>query len=205
MNVKTPNRAILKSKVSELLTFFKETNNITYTQLAEMLNTTYLQVHRWCSEQTLPDPDSLEAICAILGVEKTTLVSTATSTADKIDISSIVKHYALKASDNEAQRKYIILAAGLVYEYLAVKQVNPVLLLQVGSGTVWSLPADPDMHEIHAMYTCDGIDNMVLFGSSSDIKFQFLSSDTSLPVLSLTTDNLITAVSTQLIHKELHT
>jgi transcriptional regulator with XRE-family HTH domain len=203
MNVKTPNREILKSKVAEVLTSFKEDNGITYVALAEMLDTTYLQVHRWVSKKTLPDPDRLDHICNVLGVHKSSLLGSTVFPADKLTIDDITDYYSKKSNDPGSQRKHILLAASLVCDYLASKKVKPVLLLQTGAESIWELPPDPDMHDIHAMFTCDGIDNIVLFGSSVDIKFQFLSQPSSGPILSLNADNLITAVSTQLINKEL--
>jgi transcriptional regulator with XRE-family HTH domain len=203
MNVKTPNRDILKSKVADVLTSFKETNGITYVALAEMLDTTYLQVHRWASKKTLPDPDRLDQICNVLGIHKSSLLGATSFPGDKLGIDDITDYYSKKSNDPSAQRKHILLAASLVCDYLVGKNVKPVLLLQTGVESIWKLPPDPDMHDVHAMFTCDGIDNIVLFGSSLDIKFQFLSQPTAGPVLSLNSDTLITAVSTQLINKEL--
>jgi len=203
MNIKTPNREVLKAKVAEILTSFKEENGITYQALADLLGTTYLQVHRWVTKKTLPDPSKLEHICDVLGLHKSTLLGATVFPGDKLALDDLTDYYDKKSTDASAQRKYILLAAGLVCDYLMSKDVHPVMLLQTGSESVWELPADPSMHKLHAMFTCDGIDNIILFGSASDIKFQFLSQPTSGPVLSLNSDNLITAVSTQLINKEL--
>ena len=199
-NSNVTNREYLKQKVSDLLLEFKASHNITYQELAALLETSYLQVNRWVKKKSLPGPAKLQGICEKLGVDYHSFLGGGSTLLDKITLQSVVDHYELQTQDPAEQRKLLLLATALVFNYLHSRDVSPTMMLRASSDSA-DFFSDPSVHELQALYTSPVLDNLTLFGNSEHIKFKFLDSSDS--PLTLDKDSFVNAVNRQLIHKNL--
>ena len=200
MRPKVTNREYLKQKVSDLLLEFKTTQNITYQDLAKLLETNYLQVNRWVKKKSLPGAKKLNAICDRLGVDYHSFLGGGSTLSDKITLKAIVEHYELQVQDAVEQRKLLLLVTSLVFSYLQSRDLNPTMMVRTSQDSA-DFFSDPSVHDLQALYTSPHMSNLTLFGNCDHIKFKFLSSSDSPFVL--TQEVFVNVVNKQLIERNL--
>ena len=167
-----------KRKLSEAIELYRSQEGLTYQDLADLLNISYLKLKRWADGISFPRQGSdLDTLCSLLKIDKTDLLKVP-SVRDQIfhSLDSLLKEYA-ELVDPAARTRVFLLVVSVVYaRLLQLPNTNLVVKQYDGDSSSVSVPTE-------AVFFNNS--SFGLFGSHDVIKYYIYSAEDHSPELRL--------------------
>lgn len=109
----------IKNNIAANIAFFRKKNKITQQQLAELLNAKNTTVSTWERGSSLPDAETLFAICQILHVSLSEMYGCDAVPADAMIVSDIEKEIIIEYRKSDDIAKAMVLRALAIDEKIA--------------------------------------------------------------------------------------